>query len=326
LPLELPTFGMGCSGLGNLYRAVGEEEAHTAITAAVNAGVRYFDTAPLYGFGLSEQRLGAALSSVSTPDLLISTKVGRVLRPVAPSAHARQGFVDTPPFDTVFDYSFDGIMQSFESSLARLGRTRVNILLAHDLGGQTHGADSARMTDAFLQGGYEAMRRLRASGHVDAIGLGVNETAICEELLDKVRLDVILLAGRYTLLEQGALPLLDRCARLGVAVIVGGPFNSGLLVEAPEAGTVHYNYAVAPAPIVATVRKLRAVCEHFGVALPAAALRFPAGHSAVRCVLTGLSTARELEQAISWSNQPIRHELWLALREAGLIRATAPLP
>lgn len=326
MPFELPTFGMGCSGLGNLYRAVSEEEAHATIAAAVKAGVRYFDTAPLYGFGLSEQRLGAALSSVAAPDLLISTKVGRLLRPVAPAAHARQGFVDTPPFDTVFNYSFDGIMQSFESSLARLGRTRINILLAHDLGEQTHGADSARMTDTFLQGGYEAMRRLRASGHVDAIGLGVNETAICDELLDKVRLDVILLAGRYTLLEQGALPLLDRCARLGVAVIAGGPFNSGLLVEAPEAGTVHYNYEVAPAPIVATVRKLRAVCERFGTALPAAALRFPAGHPAVHCVLTGLSSTREVEQAISWNNQPIRRQLWLALREAGLIRETAPLP
>ena len=326
MPLALPTFGMGCSGLGNLYRAVSEEEAHAALTAAVTAGVRYFDTAPLYGFGLSERRLGAALSSVSAPDLIVSTKVGRLLRPGAPSAQARQGFVDTPPFDTVFDYSFAGIMESFESSLARLARSRVNILLAHDLGEQTHGADSGRMTDAFLQGGYEAMRRLRASGRIDAIGLGVNEISICAELLDEVRLDVILLAGRYTLLEQGALPLLDRCAREGVAVIVGGPFNSGLLVEAPEAGTVHYNYEAAPAPLLETVGKLRAVCERFNTALPAAALRFPAGHPAVRCVLTGLSAAREVEQAISWNNQPIRRELWLALREAGLIREAAPLP
>ena len=182
------------------------------------------------------------------------------------------------------------------------------------------------MTETFLRGGYEAMRWLRACGRVDAIGLGVNETSICEELLDKAQLDVILLAGRYTLLEQGALPLLDRCARLGVSVIIGGPFNSGLLVQAPEAGTVHYDYEIAPAPRVETARKLRAVCDRFNTTLPAAALRFPAGHPAVRCVLAGLSSAQEVAQAVAWNHQPIGQELWIALREAGLVAQAAPLP
>jgi D-threo-aldose 1-dehydrogenase len=325
LALELPSFGMGCSGLGNLYRPVSDQEAQATIVEAVRAGVRYFDTAPLYGFGLSERRVGAALPETLPPGLIISTKVGRVLHP-ARAIHTREGFVDALPFEPVFDYSFDGVMRSFESSLARLRRSRVNILLAHDLGEQTHGGDSARMTREFLQGGYEAMRQLRASGRVDAIGLGVNETSICEELLDEVPLDVILLAGRYTLLEQGALPLLDRCARLGVAVIVGGPFNSGLLVEAPTTAAVHYNYGIAPAAVLETVRKLRLVCERFNTALPAAALRFPAGHPAVRCVLAGLSAVRELEQALAWLNQPIGQELWLALRETGLLQRAAPLP
>ena len=322
MAVQLPRIGMGCSALGNLYRAMSDAEAHEAVAAALAAGVMYFDTAPLYGFGLSEQRLGTALApKVSAPEALVSSKVGRVLLP-ASATGMRDGFVDALPFEPVFDYSFAGVMTSHASSLQRLSRSRLNILLAHDLGAQTHGDHSAQMTAAFLEGGYLAMRQLRANGQIDAIGIGINETAICEELLDAVELDVILLAGRYTLLEQGALSLLDRCARMGVQVIIGGPFNSGLLVEAED---LHYNYEKAPADIVAKVRALRAVCQEFGVPLPAAALQFPAAHPAVSCVLPGLANGQQVKQTLGWLDVDIPAQLWESLREAGLLSPAAPV-
>jgi D-threo-aldose 1-dehydrogenase len=323
--MQLPPFGMGCSALGNLYHSVSDSEANEAVQTALNGGVRYFDTAPLYGFGLSERRLGAALSAVGTSDVVVSTKVGRLLQPTK-DTQARHGFVDALPFEPVFDYSFEGVMSTHEASLTRLGRSRVNILLAHDLGARTHGTESARMTANFLSGGYEAMRRLRAAGRIDAIGIGVNETTICEELLDQIDLDVILLAGRYTLLEQGALPLLDRCARLGVKVIVGGPFNSGLLVEPAGSPVVHYDYEVASPELIDTVRALRALCAQFDTPLPAAALRFPTAHPAVCCVLPGLANARQVKQTLEWRDQAIPPQLWEALRSASLTAAPAPLP
>jgi D-threo-aldose 1-dehydrogenase len=317
---------MGCSALGNLYRAVSNAEAHATLVRALEAGLRYFDTAPLYGFGLAEQRLGATLAAVTpAPDVLISTKVGRILRPTHATG-SREGFVDALPFEAAFDYTFEGVMSSHDASLERLRHSKVNLLLAHDLGARTHGDASARMTADFLNGGYAAMRSLRARGQVDAIGIGVNETEICETLLDRVELDVILLAGRYTLLEQGGLDLLNRCARLGVRVIIGGPFNSGLLVEASDSPVVHYDYGTAPPAVIDTVRALRSVCAQFGVSLPAAALRFAAAHPAVCCVLPGLASARQIEQTLAWRDQTIPPELWVALRSAGLIAAAAPVP
>jgi D-threo-aldose 1-dehydrogenase len=316
---------MGCSALGNLYRAMSDAEAHSTIDAALTAGVRYFDTAPLYGFGLSERRLGAALTACASSDVVISSKVGRVLIPTA-AGGPREGFVDALPFAPVFDYSFQGVMSSHEATLGRLHRSRVNILLAHDLGAGTHGNNSARMTQMFLGDGYRAMQELRSTGQIDAIGIGVNETEICEELLDAIELDVILLAGRYTLLEQGALPLLERCARLGVQVIIGGPFNSGLLVEPEESRDLHYNYGTAPPEIIARVRALRAICARFDVPLPAAALRFPAAHPAVSCVLPGLASEQQIRQTLEWRDQSIPPQLWLALREAGLLAPAAPFP
>jgi D-threo-aldose 1-dehydrogenase len=313
---------MGCSALGNLYRAVSDAEAQSTLNSALTAGVRYFDTAPLYGFGLSERRLGAALTAACSSDVLISSKVGRVLIPTA-AGGLRDGFVDALPFAPVFDYSFQGVMSSHEASLERLRRPRVNILLAHDLGARTHGNDSARMTETFLRGGYRAMQELRSTGQIDAIGIGVNETEICEELLDAIELDVILLAGRYTLLEQGALSLLDRCARMGVQVIIGGPFNSGLLVESED---LHYNYETAPPEVIARVRALRAICARFDVPLAAAALRFPAAHPAVSCVLPGLASEQQIRQTLEWRDQSIPPQLWLALREAGLLGPAAPFP
>ena len=332
--MKLPRFGMGCSSLGNLYRRLSDVEAQAAVVAAIKAGVRYFDTAPFYGFGLSERRLGlalAALQASNVSDLVISTKVGRKLKP-APAPPPTQtiptqyGFVDPSPFEPIFDYTFEGVMASYEESLARLRQPRVNILLAHDLGVQTHGAAAARMTADFLAGGYEAMVRLRAAGRVDAIGIGVNETLICEELLGQVELDVILLAGRYTLLEQGALALLNRCAQLGVKVIVGGPFNSGLLVTPPDSTVVRYNYENAPRDMLDRAQALRTLCDQFHTPLAAAALHYPLAHPAVNCVLPGLANVAEVKQALAWRDLDIPGELWTRLRREGLIAAEAPIP
>jgi len=316
---------MGCSALGNLYHAVSDSAAVDAVHRAVHLGIRYFDTAPHYGFGLSEQRLGAALASIDATKVLISTKVGRLLRPTS-AMGPRHGFVNALPYEPVFDYTYSGVMQSFESSLQRLGRPRINILLAHDLGVMTHGAAATAMTDEFLAGGYPAMLELQRDGHVDAIGIGVNEIAICEQLLGLIPLDVILLAGRYTLLEQGGVTILDRCARAGVQVIVGGPFNSGLLVEHDDAGSRHYNYAAAPPQIVRKAQSLRITCDRHRTPLPAAALQFPLAHPAVTCALAGLSSSEEVSQAITWSDFPIPPELWAELRASKLIDPAAPAP
>lgn len=321
--MQLPRFGMGCSALGNLYRPMDDEDAIATIGAALDHGITYFDVAPHYGFGMAERRLGQALRNFSHEGLTISTKVGRILIPTN-DRRPRHGFVDADPFEPVFDYSHDAILSSHRASLQRLGIHRIDLLLAHDLGPATHGADADRHTATFLRGGYAAMRRLKSEGRVSAIGIGVNETAICERLLDEVELDVILLAGRYTLLEQGALPLLDRCAALGVQVIIGGPFNSGLLVE--TSGPLHYNYEAAPAPLLERVDRLAHACAGHGAELPAAALAFPLAHPAVACMLPGFATPAQVNQFATWRNQAIPPALWSALRESGLVRVDAPMP
>jgi D-threo-aldose 1-dehydrogenase len=199
-------------------------------------------------------------------------------------------------------------------------------LLAHDLGKLTHGEAAEEYTQQFLKGGYRALCQLKVEGRIDLIGIGVNEVDICHLLLDEVALDVILLAGRYTLLEQDALPLLDRCAQLGVRVIVGGPFNSGLLVENPDSGPLHYDYGKAPERLVSRVASLRSICAEYSTPLPAAALRFPLGHPAVACVLPGFAGPAQVEQAVAWNETSIPAALWPALKDAQLLAPGAPYP
>ncbi len=319
---RLPRLGFGGAAVGNLYAPVSDIDAREVIDAALSTGIRYFDTAPHYGFGLSEARLGEALAG---RDVMISTKVGRRLEPIETTERERHGFVDAAPFEPVFDYGYDGVMRSFEDSLRRLKRDRVDVLLAHDLGRMTHGdAHPGHMRD-FLEGGYRAMRALREAGAVGAIGLGVNEQAVCEEVLDHADVDVFLLAGRYTLLEQAPLEgFLPRCVARGVGVIVGGPFNSGALVETN--GTLHYNYEAAPCEIVERVGRLRRVCVTHGIPLAAAALQFPLAHPAVLSVIPGMATSAQVADATYWSSLAIPDGLWSDLRREGLIRADAPVP
>ena len=317
---RLPRLGFGGAAVGNLYTPVSDADARAVIDTALASGIDYFDTAPHYGFGLSETRLGDALTG---HEVMVSTKVGRRLEPIETTERERHGFVDAAPFEPVFDYTRDGVLRSFEDSLRRLKRDRVDVLLAHDLGRATHGdAHAGHMRD-FLEGGYQAMRELKDAGVVGAIGLGVNEQAVCEEILDHADADVFLLAGRYTLLEQTALEhFLPRCVSRGVGIIIGGPFNSGALVE--TTGALHYNYEAAPAEIVERVGRLRQVCAAHGVPLAAAALQFPLAHPAVLSVIPGMATPDQVTDATHWLDMTIPDALWSDLRGEGLIRTDAP--
>ncbi|WP_088182875.1 aldo/keto reductase [Sphingobium sp. Z007] len=329
--LDFGQLGFGAAAIGNLYRAIPDSDARAVIDQAWVAGLRYFDTAPHYGFGLSEKRLGAALADLDPGETaIISTKVGRRLDPTpdADLSQVRQGFVSPEPYESMFDYSYDAVMRSYEASRVRLRRDRIDILYVHDIGRFAHGdAHEARMRE-LLNGGFRALEELRRTGAVRAIGLGVNETAVCEEILAHADIDLILLAGRYTLLEQSPLDsLFPLCAARGVRIIVGGPFNSGILAQGVRhGGPVHYDYGEPPAPIVDRVRRIEAHCDAFGVALGAAALQFPIGHPLVATVIPGIGSTRHLDSAVELMAQPIPAAFWQALRQDGLIDPRAPLP
>jgi D-threo-aldose 1-dehydrogenase len=327
--LEVCTLGFGGAGIGNLYRVLEDSDAQDAVRESFAAGVRYFDTAPFYGFGLSELRIGAALRGEATP-LVVSTKVGRRLVPTGPqdARIGREGYFSPRPFAPVFDYGYDAVMRSHAESLERLGLPRVDILLCHDIGRLTHGERHAERVGEFLEGGYRAMRELRDAGAVRAIGLGVNEWEIGVELMRSCEFDCILLAGRYTLLEQPALPeLLPLCAARGVSIICGGPFNSGILAAGSRAGaSSHYNYVAPPPAVLERVRRLEQLCEEFAVPLQAAALQFPLGHAAVASVVAGCANGAESRNCARMFAHPIPGAFWTALRDRGLVDEHAPLP
>jgi D-threo-aldose 1-dehydrogenase len=327
--LEVSVLGFGGAGIGNLYRELSDEDAIGAVRSSLASGVRYFDTAPFYGFGLSELRMGAALEGAQPPPV-ISTKVGRRLVPTGPqdASVGREGYFSPRPFAPVFDYGHESVMRSHAESLERLKVQRVDILLCHDIGRLTHGETHAARIAEFLDGGYRAMRELRDSGAVRAIGLGVNEAEVCVELLDKCELDCILLAGRYTLLEQPALEkLLPLCEQRRVSIICGGPFNSGILAAGSRAGArAHYDYAAPPPAVLERVRQLESVCAQHGVPLQAAALQFPLAHPAVATVVAGCVNDTEARNITRMFTHPIPAEFWRALRERSLVDPRAPLP
>jgi D-threo-aldose 1-dehydrogenase len=329
--------GFGAAPIGNLYRPITDQEAMASIEAALAAGIDYFDTAPHYGFGLSESRLGMALAAssivssasiVSAP--IISSKVGRLLVPSQSKNSLRHGFADAPALEPVFDYSYDGVMRSFEESLRRLQRESIDILFAHDLGVMTHGDEHPKRFREFMEGGYKAMHALKSSGVVKAIGLGVNEWQICADALKYGDFDGFLLAGRYTLLEQSACEnFFPLCEKRNAWVILGGPFNSGILatgVKHNRNQPVHYNYETAPDFIINRVAELETICEEFSVPLAAAALQFPAAHPQIVSVLAGLATVSQVNEAVSLMKVKIPDEFWKSLREKELVHALAPIP
>jgi D-threo-aldose 1-dehydrogenase len=322
--------GLGGAPLGNLFRALSDRTAIALVRYAHSAGARYFDTAPHYGHGRSERRMGDALRELPRDDYLLSTKVGRLLEPRADAPRDQHGYVDTLPFVQRYDYTAEGVRRSLADSLQRLGLARVDLAYVHDIDLATHGdAHPQRLADA-LDGGFAALAALKEQGTIGGYGLGVNDVAICREVLRHADLDVILLAGRYTLADQSALPeLLSECQRRGVAIVLGGPFNSGILATGarPRDGSIPYfNYAPAPRAIVERVARIERVCGEFAVPLPAAALQFPLGHPAVTCVLPGARSAAEFDENLRHARYPIPAKFWRALRDQHLIDARAPLP
>lgn len=325
--LLLPELGFGAAALGNLYRPVTDEQAHAIVELAWTSGFRYFDTAPHYGQGLSERRIGDSLRHLQGRDYILSSKAGRLLK-AATYTRERHGFYSPMPFDIHYDYSYDGVMRSFEDSLQRLGLARMDILLMHDIGSATHGNRHEELFDIAMSGGYRAMSELREQGLVKAIGLGVNEYAVCEAALEHGDWDCFLLAGRYTLLEQQALDsFLPKCEKRNCSVVIGGVYNSGILATGTKAGvTPYYNYAPALPREIHKVKHLEMVCDRYRIPLAAAALQFPLAHPAVASVIPGIGSTRQVTQTLSLMNTAIPVDFWRDLRSQGLVHQQAPLP
>lgn len=326
--VNLTQLGFGGAPLGNLYRKIEEHDAQATLDAAWDAGIRYFDTAPQYGLGRSEMRFKDALSRFDHEQLILSTKVGRVLEDCTPENVTPEAFVDVPQKRIIFDFSYDGILRSYEDSSARLGSDKIDILFLHDIDAGAHGQDfeDNNLRQLFSQGGYRALSELRDADKISAIGAGVNTWQICERLLGEADFDGFLLAGRYTLLEQDPLDtFLPLCIKRDVGIILGGPYNSGILATGAIAGA-RYDYAPAPDAIMQRVRDLSDVCADHNTPLIAAALQFPLGHPAVKSVIPGASNPVEVRQNVEIFETPIPAALWSDLKSEGLIRQDAPVP
>lgn len=320
--LTVGGLGLGVAPLGNLFTPVSDTDAQETLAAAERAGISWFDVAPYYGFGLAESRLGQFLQRSKAVGRTISTKVGRVLLPTdRPPAHPQ--YVSACPNQPVFDYTRAGIERSYRDSLKRLGVDRVQMLLLHDVDRLSHPHGHRQLVRDLLRDGLPALERMKANGTVDAIGLGINEWDIGYEIVASAEIDCVLLAGRYTLLDNTAFTsgFLDTCARRGVSVLAGGVFNSGFL-----AGGAHYAYGAADRAHVEGREALLNICRRHDVELPAVALQFTGAHPAITSVVVGARTAGEVEAICRWSQVEIPAKLWSDLRVARLIPAEAPTP
>ena len=326
--LELGRLGYGAAGLGNLYRAMSDDTAAAITEAAWDAGIRYFDTAPHYGLGLSEHRLGAFLQGKPREEFLISTKVGRLLVPkrgvTAGAMHAAPGTPgdfqrDPEGFDVpaasrrVWDFTERGIRQSIEESLERLGLDFVDIAYLHD-------PDVHDLTGGIHQA-LPALERLRSEGLVRAIGVGINSAEAALECVESADLDLVMLAGRYTLLEQPQVPVLERCAEKGTGVVNVGAYNSGVLARQDVPDDSHYNYGQTPHALLERARQLAAICAGYGVELPTAALQFGLRHPAVVNVTVGATSPEQIRDSASRMQEEVPEELWAELSERRLIPA-----
>ena len=324
--LPVSILGFGGAPIGDHYARYDDAGAIAAVAEAHDAGITLFDTAPLYGHGLSEHRFGTALRRVPRDSFVLSTKVGRHMDPRAPRGDG-SGFTGGLPHGAVLDYSFDGTLRAFEQSLLRLGLDRVDILLIHDVDVRNFGVDGvdARFREA-MDGAYRALERLRAEGAVKAIGVGVNDCESCIRFARAGDFDAMLLAGRYSLLEQPALDeFLPLALSKGIGVMLGGVFNSGILATGPVEGAM-YDYAPAPPAIRERVARIEAVCRAHGVTLARAALHFPLGHPAVASVVLGAVSPAEVRRNLAGFGQAVPAALWSDLKAEGLLRTDAPVP
>lgn len=320
--LEVTALGLGCAAFGGLYRDAPLADAKAALQTAWDRGIRYFDAAPMYGLGRAEHILGDFLRETANPasEAVVSTKAGRLMvspRPgravtVAPKNPFDSGWANGLNFVEVFDYSYDGIMRSFDDSQQRLGRPEIDLIFLHDIGRVTHGDRNHSHWHDLATGGFRALEELRAAGIIKGFGLGVNETAVIDAAMEEADLDCCLLAGRYTLLDRDGAELLDKTAKRGVAIIAGGVFNSGILAG----GDAKFNYVDAPAEVVQRVERLKVICASHGVPLGAAAIQFALRHPGVTSVVVGARTARTITTSADWFETPIPEALWPDLENA----------
>ena len=328
--LKVTQYGMGSAPMGNLWEHLPEDRVEAAFDAAYDGGVRYFDTAPWYGNTLAEHRLGHFLRQREPGDFAVSTKVGRVYRRPDDPLNIPPGiWAGGLPFQLRFDYSYDGVMRSYEDSLMRLGLPRVDLLVIHDIDIQYHDND-AGIEHCFRQletgGGIKALEQLKSAGEIRGFGAGINEGPMITRFLDRFALDFFLVAMPYTLLDQAPLDdAFPRCDAAGVGVIIGSPYASGILATGPVEGA-KYNYAPASTEVLEKVRGMQAVCGRHGVPLQAAAQQFPLGHECVAAIIPGAVSPEEVEQNLAWFRTDIPADCWAELKAEGLLRVDAPVP
>jgi D-threo-aldose 1-dehydrogenase len=328
--LEVTTLGLGGAPMGGFRATISDTEAMALTDAAWEGGVRYFDTSPFYGYGRSELRMGAALREKPRGDFVLSTKIGRILHPLKPGEKKPADFRENglPGFAPVFDYTYDGVMRSLEHSHMRLGLAKIDIALIHDVDFWTT-KDRAVLEERFktvMDGGFKALDELRKAGVIGAIGVGINESDTSLRFIQAGDFDCMLLAGRYTLLEQGALDaFLPECAKRNVSVILGGPYNSGILTGGVKPGATH-DYVAAPAPLVEKAQKIEVVCQRHGVELGAAAMQFPLFHPALCAVIPGALSVAEVKQNVGRMSVKIPSDLWSELKREKLLDPASPTP
>jgi D-threo-aldose 1-dehydrogenase len=328
--LEVTTLGLGGAPMGGFRATISDAEAVGLTDTAYELGVRYFDTSPFYGYGRSELRMGAGLREKPRDDYVLSTKIGRIMHAMKPGEKPPADFRENglPGFAPVFDYTYDGVMRSLEHSYFRLGISRIDIALVHDVDFWTI-KDRAILDQRFktvMDSGFKALDELRRAGVISAIGVGINESDTSLRFIQAGDFDCMLLAGRYTLLEQGALEaFLPECVKRGVSVILGGPYNSGILTGGVKDDTTH-DYVQAPAHLIEKARKIEAVCQRHGVELGAAAMQFPLFHPALCAVIPGALAAHEVRQNVERLSAKIPTELWSELKREKLLDPAAPTP
>jgi D-threo-aldose 1-dehydrogenase len=323
---EVTSFAFGTAPIGNIFRPIDDATSDAMIQASWNAGVRFFDTAPMYGHGLAELRTGHSLRWKERDDYVLSSKVGRRLKPKRRSEINFAPWNNAAANEVIFDYTYDGTMRAFEDSLQRMPLERMDICFIHDIDVFTRGTEQPQVFKAAMDGSYKALAKLRDEGVVKAIGVGVNEWEVCQAALEQRDFDCFLLAGRYTLLEQESLDsFLPLCEARGVAVIIGGGFNSGILATGAVEGA-KYNYSLAPPAILDRTSAIEAVCRTYEVPLPAAAMQFVVAHPAIPSFIAGTRTVEQLEKNLAWFSHPIPDAFWAELKHKGLISERAPTP
>jgi len=324
--LKTSLLGFGSAPLGNLFRTISTTDSHEMVRAAWDAGIRLYDTAPMYGHGLAEHRMSDALFEYPRDEYVLCTKVGRTLSPAAPGTFDHGAWAKVPPLAATFDYSYEACFQQVRDSLQRMMSDRVDVLFVHDIDRYTHGDNQPARFKEAVNGSFKALIEMRDAGQVKEIGVGVNEADICYQVAQEVDIDSILLAGRYTLLEQDPLDdLLPLCVERKISIVLGGVLNSGILATGAVKGA-KYNYAEAPVEIMEKVAKIEAICTEFNVPLAAAAIQFAASHPAIVNVCVGARNMNQWKQNFELLSHPIPREFWDRLKKVGLVRDDAPVP